>query len=298
MASEGVQVWLEWASIVILIGFSGLFSGLNLGLMVLDKVGLEIVMSSENKKHVSAAQKIKPLRDRGNWLLCTLLLGNVAVNAALSILLADKTDGTIGFIVSTAVIVIFGEIIPQAICSRFALEVGSKTIWIVWIFMICLAPIAYPISYILDWVLGEELGTIYSNKELSKLVDITAKYRPHSMDNDTASMLKGALQLNNKRVCDIYTEMKNVYWLLETELLTFDVLTKIFKLGHSRIPVFRINENNQLPYCIGLSYVKYLILVDPDDNIPITKILQTFDNHHHPIDMVKYIINSIFMECM
>eukprot|EP01084_Bolivina_argentea_P088728 160204_1 len=295
---DSVLIPLEWLAIVVLAIFSGLFSGLNLGLMSLDTIGLEIVMSSDNKSHVSAARKIQPLRNRGNWLLCTLLLGNVAVNAALSILLADKTDGTIGFIVSTAVIVIFGEIIPQAICSRHALAIGAKTTWIVWIFMILLAPMAWPISYILDWLLGEELGVIYSNKELTKLVDITHKYRPHSMDNDTASMLKGALQLNNKCVSDIYTEMNNVYWLLETELLTFDVLTKIFKLGHSRIPVFRINENNQLPYCIGLSYVKYLILVDPDDNIPITKILQTFDNHHHPIDMVKYIINSIFMECM
>jgi len=30
---------------------------------------------------------------RGNWLLCTLLLGNVAVNALLSILLAEMTSG-------------------------------------------------------------------------------------------------------------------------------------------------------------------------------------------------------------
>eukprot|EP01083_Nonionella_stella_P216127 777279_1 len=283
MASEGVQVWLEWASIVILIGFSGLFSGLNLGLMGLDKVGLEIVMSSENKKHVSAAQKIKPLRDRGNWLLCTLLLGNVAVNAELSILLADKTSGTVGFIVSTALIVIFGEIIPQALCSRYALEIGSKTIYVVWPLMILMAVIAWPISWILDQALGEELGTIYSNQELSKLVDITARARPDSMRKNTATMLQGALELTDRYVSDVMTEMKNVYWLNENEILTFDLLTKIFKLGHSRIPIFR--ELNKVNYCIGLLYVKDLILVDPDDNIPITKILQTFDHHHTPIDV-------------
>ena len=110
---ETALVYLEWAAIIILVAFSGLFSGLNLGLMSLDTVGLEIVMSSEDAKSVAAAAKIKPLRDRGNWLLCTLLLGNVAVNAALSILLADKTDGVVGFILSTALIVVFGEIIPQ-----------------------------------------------------------------------------------------------------------------------------------------------------------------------------------------
>jgi len=61
----------------------------------------------------------------GNLLLCTLLLGNVAVNALLSILMADLTGGMTGFLVSTFAIVIFGEIVPQASCSRYPLEIGS-----------------------------------------------------------------------------------------------------------------------------------------------------------------------------
>jgi len=84
----------------------------------------------------------------------------------------------------------------------------------------------------------------------------------------------------------VFTEMNHVFWLNEDETLTFDLLTKIFKLGHSRIPIFR--EINKVNYCIGLLYVKDLILVDPDDNVPITKILQAFDHHHSPIDVWKY----------
>jgi len=61
----------------------------------------------------------------GNLLLCTLLLGNVAVNALLSILMADLTGGMTGFLVSTFAIVIFGEIVPQSSCSRYPLEIGS-----------------------------------------------------------------------------------------------------------------------------------------------------------------------------
>eukprot|EP01084_Bolivina_argentea_P084629 152989_1 len=100
-----------------------------------------------------------------------------------------------------------------------------------------------------------------------------------------ASMLKGALELNVKSVADIYTEMHNVFWLNEKEKLSFDVITRIFKLGHSRIPVFRVRDRDM--YCIGLIYAKDLILVDPDDNIPITKVLKTFDHHPAPIDVWK-----------
>jgi len=44
--------------------------------------------------------------------LCTILLGNVSVNSGLAILMGDITSGLVGLIVSTAVITVFGEIIP------------------------------------------------------------------------------------------------------------------------------------------------------------------------------------------
>lgn len=81
----------------------------------------QIVAESGTPDKRRDAQRIMPIRKRGNLLLCTLLLGNVAVNSALSILMADVTSGLVGFFTSTIVIVIFGEILPQAICSRFPL---------------------------------------------------------------------------------------------------------------------------------------------------------------------------------
>lgn len=48
-----------------------------------------------------------------------------------------------------------GEIIPQAVCSRHGLAVGAHAAWFVRILMWTFAIIAYPISKVLDHLLGQ-----------------------------------------------------------------------------------------------------------------------------------------------
>ncbi len=125
----------RYIAIIFLLSMSALFAGLTLGMLSLDKIGLQVVMSGEDKVAAAKAAKIAPVREKGNILLCTLLFGNVAVNAYLSILMADLTNGIAGFLISTFLIVIIGEIIPQAACSRYALTVGARAVPIVKLFI-------------------------------------------------------------------------------------------------------------------------------------------------------------------
>ena len=108
----------------------------------------------------------------GNYLLCSLLLGNVLVNNSLTILLDTLTSGLVAIIGSTLGIVIFGEIVPQSICSRYALAVGANTIWCTKFFMIVTFPLSFPISIILDKILGDEIGTVYDKKKLIELLKV------------------------------------------------------------------------------------------------------------------------------
>jgi len=114
---QKIPMWVQYVFLIVLLSFSALFSGLTLGLMSLDITGLEIVMAGDDPDAIKYAKKIYPLRKQGNLLLCTLLLGNVAVNSLMAIFSAEIFDGTIGFLASTISIVIFGEIIPQALVS-------------------------------------------------------------------------------------------------------------------------------------------------------------------------------------
>ena len=88
----------KFIAIALLISASAGFAGLTLGLMSLDKIGLQIVMQGGDKQLAMYAARIAPIREQGNILLCTLLIGNVAVNAYCSILMADLTSGTLGFL--------------------------------------------------------------------------------------------------------------------------------------------------------------------------------------------------------
>ena len=103
--------------ILVLVILSGCFSGLNLGVLGLDTSDLKLMSegpyeNAEEKEEGRLAKKLLPVRKRGNLLLCAILLGNVAVNSLLSILSAEIVGEGAGFFISTAVIVVFGEIVP------------------------------------------------------------------------------------------------------------------------------------------------------------------------------------------
>jgi metal transporter CNNM len=180
-----LPLWIHMSLLVILLILSGLFSGLNLGLMSLNKTDLKIIINTGTEEERKYAKAIAPVRNHGNFLLCCLLFSNVLVNASLTILVDDLTSGLIAIMMSTLSIVIFGEIIPQAICSRFGLAVGAKTIYITKFFMFITSPLAFPLSKLLDKILGEEIGSFYTRERLKELLRVSLTLYPLEMRDFT-----------------------------------------------------------------------------------------------------------------
>lgn len=81
---------------------------------------VQILRNTGDAKERKYAAKIQPVRDHGNFLLCSILLGNVLVNSTFTILLDGLTSGLIAVIFSTLLIVIFGEITPQVSDNHIA----------------------------------------------------------------------------------------------------------------------------------------------------------------------------------
>lgn len=167
-----LPLWLNMVFIVFLLMLSGLFAGLTLGLLALDRTDLKILANTGSEKERMYAKTILPLRTQGNYLLCSLVLGNVLINSSLTILLDELTSGILAITLSTIGIVVFGEIVPQAFCSRHGLAIGAKTIMITRLIMILTFPISYVISVILDKLLGEEIGIVYNREKLKELIKV------------------------------------------------------------------------------------------------------------------------------
>ena len=234
----------------VLILFSALFSGLTLGLMSLDVHALNRKIKLGNKQ----AATIYKVRKNGNLLLTTLLLGNVAVNAFLAIFLGSIATGVVAGLISTVLIFLFGEIIPQAVISRHAMAFGAKTAWIVQVLIILLYPICAPIAWVLDKLLGHEVASVYSKRELVKVIEEHEDSDDSDIDRDEERILKGALTFSNKRVGEVMTPSTVMSTVNNSDLLDYNFLKSLREVGHSRFPVYDKKQK-----VVGLLYLRDLV---------------------------------------
>uniref|UniRef100_A0A8B9Z4R5 Metal transporter n=1 Tax=Bos mutus grunniens TaxID=30521 RepID=A0A8B9Z4R5_BOSMU len=277
-AGRLLPLWLHVLIIMVLLVLSGIFSGLNLGLMALDPMELRIVQNCGTQKERRYARKIEPIRRKGNYLLCSLLLGNVLVNTSLTILLDNLIgSGLVAVASSTIGIVIFGEIVPQALCSRHGLAVGANTIILTKFFMLITFPLSYPISKLLDFFLGQEIRTVYNREKLMEMLKVTEPY--NDLVKEELNMIQGALELRTKTVEDIMTQLQDCFMIRSDAILDFNTMSEIMESGYTRIPVFEDEQSN----IVDILYVKDLAFVDPDDCTPLKTITRFYN---HPVHFV------------
>ncbi|KFM01414.1 Metal transporter CNNM4, partial [Aptenodytes forsteri] len=248
------------------------------GLMALDPMELRIVQNCGTDKEKRYARKIEPIRRKGNYLLCSLLLGNVLVNTTLTILLDDLIGSGIGAVVASTIgIVIFGEIVPQALCSRHGLAVGANTIVVTKFFMLVTFPLSYPVSKLLDCILGQEIGTVYNREKLVEMLKVTEPY--NDLVREELNMIQGALELRTKTVEDVMTPLQNCFMINSDAILDFNTMSEIMESGYTRIPVYEDERSN----IMDILYVKDLAFVDPDDCTPLKTITKFYN---HPVHVV------------
>ncbi|KAI9151838.1 Protein MAM3 [Paramyrothecium foliicola] len=280
---DGTPVWVLLVASIALVLLGGVFAGLTIALMGQDSIYLQVVSGDPTEPQQKNAKRVLQLLKRGkHWVLVTLLLANVIVNESLPVVLDRTLGGGIAAVVGSTVLiaptqkltdesVIFGEVVPQSVCVRYGLPIGGFMSKPVLGLMYLLGPVAWPTAKLLDWILGEDHGTVYKKSGLKTLVTLHKSLGELSerLNQDEVTIISSVLDLKDKPVSEVMTPMGDVFTMSEDHILDEKTMDKILSLGYSRIPIYRAGNPTDF---VGIMLVKTLITYDPEDRIPVREV--------------------------
>ncbi|KAF2494609.1 DUF21-domain-containing protein [Lophium mytilinum] len=269
--ADDPSLWIYLGTAAILVLLGGAFAGLTIALMGQDEIYLQVIASSGEGSERKNAEKVLNLLKKGkHWVLVTLLLSNTITNETLPIVLDRSLGGGWPAVLgSTALIVIFGEVVPQSVCARYGLPIGAMLAPTIHVLMWIMSPIAWPIAKLLDYLLGKNHGATYKKAGLKTLVDLhkTLGTSPDDrLNQDEVTIISAVLDLKDKSVGSIMTPLNDVFTMSADTVLDEKMMDIILSAGYSRIPIYSPdNERN----FVGMLLVKMLITYDPEDALRV-----------------------------
>lgn len=243
---------LLWLGIGFCITQSAMFSGLNLAFFSVPRLRLEIEAGNKNK----AAIKVLKLREDSNFLLATILWGNVGINVLLTLISNSVMAGLSAFLFSTIVITFLGEIIPQAYFSRHALKMASRLSPVLIFYQYLLYPVTKPSALMLNWMVGQESIHYFKEKSLTNLIH----RHIHDEDADEIDYVEGTGAINFLTIDDIAADQ-------EGEVLNPDSIIALeHRKGRPVFPDWSSEKDNAFLLSINKSGEKWIVFTDEDNN--------------------------------
>lgn len=242
--------------VLLLLLISGTCSGLNITLMALD------VNALRHKAHSGStqAQRILSLRENVHLTLSAILLTNVAAAAATPLVLNNSFSGLVAGAISTIALVIFGEILPQALFARHALSFFSFFAPLIKLMIFITYPLSKPLQIVLDKLVGKHGIQLHSRHELGVIVNEHLGNTASELDEDEIEIIRGALQLSEKRIRDIMTPISHVFWLAPDTVINDKKINEIKHAGRSRVPVLNRNHTK----CYGVVLMRDMVDINFD----------------------------------
>lgn len=242
---------ITWIGILFCITQSAMFSGLNLAFFSLNRLQLEVLVADNDK----AAEKILAMRQDSNFLLTTILWGNVGINVLLTLLSDSVLAGVSAFLFSTIFITVFGEITPQAYFSRNALKMASTLAPVLRFYQILLYVFAKPSAKLLDVWLGEEGIDYMREKDLRNVI-----MKHVEAEEAEVEAIEGIGAMNFLQIDDLAVSK-------EGEVIDPKSVIKLPKLlDLPVIPAYLNSREDEFLKLIHSSGHKWVVLTDSDDN--------------------------------
>jgi len=240
-----------WMGIAFCLTQSALFSGLNLAFFSLTRLRLEIEAETSPMK---GANQVLAMRKESNFLLTTILWGNVAINVLLTLLSDSIMAGMLSFIFSTGLITFFGEIIPQAYFSRNALRMASLLTPVIKFYQILLFPVAKPSALLLDFWLGKESVQFFAEHNIKLFIKKHMEGYGNEID-----YIEGTGAIN-------FFSLDDLYVTEEGEELNPESIIKLkSKNGKIVFPEYTAIPNDAFIQSVNKSGEKWIIFTNEKD---------------------------------
>lgn len=254
---------------------SAYFSATETAFSSLNKTRIKTLAEKGNAK----AERVLNLSEKYDKLLSTILIGNNIVNIVLSsistvffinIAQSQSMGTTLATIVSTVMVLIFGEITPKSLAKEFPEAFAMISAPLIKFLMVILTPLSFffgGIKFILGKLIKSKDDRGMTHDELLTLVDEVEQ--EGGIDEVESELLRSAIEFTDREASDILTPRTSLEAVDET--LTNDEISALFaESGYSRLPVY----SGSIDSIVGIIHQKDFYSKINGTNESITSIMK------------------------
>lgn len=242
--------------IVVCLIISAFFSASEMAFSSLNRVRIKSMAEQGDGK----AQQVLNMLDKYDDLLSTILVGNNVVNilcssmaTVLFIALLDETSGPgVATVVTTIVVLLFGEISPKSIAKESPEKFAMTLVSILNILVKVFTPINFLFGLwkkMLSKIIkkGEEQGIT----EAELLTYVNEAQQGGSIDEQEGSLIRSALQFTDLEVQDVFTPRIEIV-SISSEMTNEEIENVFMDSGYSRLPI----HDGDIDQITGILYQK------------------------------------------
>ncbi|MFN3823956.1 MAG: HlyC/CorC family transporter [Pseudorhodobacter sp.] len=254
--------WFTAGGILFLLMLSAFFSGSETALTAASRGKLR---NQADRGSTGAAAALRITEDNEK-LIGALLLGNNVVNilsASLATALLTRMVGESGVavatLVMTALVLIFAEVLPKTYAITNAETAASRVAPVIRLIIPVFSPIVAVVRALVRGILflfgvrtDPQAQVLALREEIAGAIALG--HSEGAVEKEDRDRLLGALDLSDRTVEEIMRHRREVE-MIDAEKTPADILTQVLTSPHTRLPVYRGDDENIL----GVVHAKDLL---------------------------------------
>ncbi|MEW8189853.1 MAG: hemolysin family protein [Candidatus Thiodiazotropha endolucinida] len=261
--------------LALLLVLSGVFSGSETALINLSMARAEALYREGRR----GAQALYLLKKDPSRMLITILIGNNVVNIAASamatVIATDYFGDTgpgIAVGVLTILILVFGEITPKSLATRFSERISLFIAPLIVGFMRLIYPLVWLFLQFTNWVQSSTKAMddpLVTEHEVITLIEHGEE--EGVIDTGEREMIERIFNFNDLKAEDVMTPRRQVFRIDGRRSLR-DVLPEIMRENFSRIPLYKEDPDEIVSMVLVRDLIKNIVSGELD--IPISDLGQ------------------------